>query len=253
MADVSVRSGNAARPAAGVQQSGLGSRLNVFLYDLAVLFLLVLLAAFYVANRAAFTPWSAVQLPIEGMWFGALGGVMISLKGVYDHAGPGDWDNQFGLWHFGRPFTGAIAGAITSLLLFVVNGSDPAKAPSAPVVYIAAFIFGTQERRFFEILSQAAQLFVRDSEDKATGLSLQGINPSTAAPGSIVIVNGNGIDPAATVKLGGVLLTKTTVGPDGTMIAGVVPDRPMGADVVDAVVTNPGGASFTLPGKFTFS
>jgi hypothetical protein len=53
-------------------------------------------------------------------WSGALGGIAIGLKGVYDHRTTLDlendpenrrlWDNELLPWHIGRPFSGIIVG-----------------------------------------------------------------------------------------------------------------------------------------------
>ena len=91
-----------------------------------------------------------VNIAVRCMWFGALGGLVISLKGVYDHhCNRGDWDDGFLLWHLGRPISGALTGLITLVLLLAINPNEP----NEPVAYAIAFIFGTQERRFFNFLS----------------------------------------------------------------------------------------------------
>jgi hypothetical protein len=83
-------------------------------------------------------------LAFHCVWFGALGGVIISLKGVYDHAVGRDaaWDNRFDLWHFGRPVSGAVTGLVTYVLLCALNQSG---TPNQTVLYAAAFVLGTQE------------------------------------------------------------------------------------------------------------
>ena len=125
----------------------------IFAYDVAALVAVMAIGAYYVVAQPSLGAATANQvLAIESMWFGAIGGLMISLKGVYDHRdGASGWDSGFALWHIGRPFSGAVAGAVTALLLSVVDGGKTA-APT--VVYAAAFIFGTQERRFFGFLSK---------------------------------------------------------------------------------------------------
>ncbi len=92
------------------------------------------------------------------MWMGAIGGVTISLKGVYDHGSPSNpWSDAYNLWHIGRPLSGAIAGLITAVLFMLVV--SPEKL-SPLVLYGVAFIFGTQDRAFFDFLSTFASRFL---------------------------------------------------------------------------------------------
>ncbi len=58
----------------------------------------------------------ADQFLVDFLWFGSLGGVMISLKGVYEHS-PGEWQDKYDLWHYGRPASGAIAGVMGAYLV----------------------------------------------------------------------------------------------------------------------------------------
>ena len=148
----------------------------IFLYELAMLCGLVALAFVYYEIGAVrdLVPELFQRLPVEVAWFGALGGVAISLKGVYDHPvlqplvppppglppadapGTETWDNRWVIWHIGRPFSGMLAGIVTLLLLKAVSTGAPRHA----VVLAAAFILGTQERRFFEFLKEVGALIV---------------------------------------------------------------------------------------------
>lgn len=233
-----------------------GGRLGIFLYDIVVLVALVAVGGFYVAHGSGGEPEGAVSLTIEAMWFGALGGTMISMKGIYDHASGADgWDAGYNLWHLGRPFTGAVAGIVTVVLLMVVNGGGtaPAGLPSQPVVYIAAFIFGTQERRFFGFLSQTAQMIIHVPDDDARGgLAVTSVSPNEAAAGAVVIIRGQNIDPNATARLGTTAIENLVVSDDGSSAAGLVPAKPDGADTVDVAVVNPTGTSFVLADRFRY-
>jgi hypothetical protein len=243
----------AAAAAQGADSSGRGnprylfSRTGIFIYDLIVRSLLVLVAALHIKFPGALKLEQPYSLAVESMWFGSLGGVIISLKGIYDHAdGTSRWDRSYNLWHLGRPASGAIAGLMTIVLLQIVNSSPP----SAPVVYAGAFIFGTQERRFFNFLYEVARLIVQVPEEAKSGFALVDIQPPE---GSAVVVTGHGFEPTATVKLGAAAVEKLVVSNDGTTAAGIVPARPPGADSVDVSVVNSGGKSATLPAKFKFT
>jgi hypothetical protein len=238
--------------------SGVGvlSRTGIFFYDLAVLAILAALCICYLRfpNILAIGPqslkFSAEKLAIECMWFGSLGGVIISLKGIYDHSkGKEAWDGAYDLWHLGRPISGAAAGLMTVVLLKVLNSTDPQQ----PVAYAAAFIFGTQEKRFFNFLYEVAKLIVQvPDEAKTTGLGLTGIQPSTGSAGDLFVISGHGIDPKATVKLGTADVVKPIISTDGTTVAGVIPAGPAAGGAVDVIVTNAVDKSATLAGKFSY-
>ena len=236
------------------------SRFGIFIYDLLVVFVLLLVAVVYVKQLPNFwlvtvpaggthpldTPF--VEIALRAMWFGALGGIVISLKGVYDHCcDNGSWDRCFELWHVGRPVSGALTGLITLVLLLSTN---PTNTPSEPVVYAIAFIFGTQERRFFNFLYEVAALVVRvPNEDKDTTLKASDIQPAEGAPGAVVLITGNGFGQGASVTFGSNRLGNIVVSKDGKSIVGIVP---AGTGTVDVAVINANGERVVLSGKFTY-
>lgn len=238
---------------------------GVFIYDLVVVFLLLLIGYLYVKTAAGY--WLAapsntgtkenpteviasVEISMRAMWFGALGGIVISLKGVYDHCcDRGEWDHCFDLWHIGRPISGALTGLITLVLLLAVN---PNGTPSQPVVFAIAFIFGTQERRFFNFLFEVAALVVRvPNEDKDTTLKAIDIQPSEGKQAAVVLITGNGFSQGASVTIGSNQLGNVVVSKDGKTIVGIIPAGTAGA--VDVTVANPSGDRVVLPGKFTYT
>jgi hypothetical protein len=159
----------------------------IFAYDLLLLALLLFLGWWYVKNPNSFSfSVDVYNLAIESMWFGSLGGVIISLKGIYDHAGGSDpWDPSYNLWHLGRPASGAIAGLVTVVLLKVVNNGDLVR----PVVFAAAFIFGTQERRFFNFLYEIARLIVQVPQENSSAPSVADDQLSGPAPGALAAID----------------------------------------------------------------
>ncbi len=169
---------------------------------------------------------------------------MISLKGIYDHAAE-KWGNSFVLWHLGRPVSGAVAGFMTVILLTAVVPAEKASSATQPLaIYAAAFILGTQERRFFNLLSEVARLVVQvPDETKPQGLTLTDISPAQGTAGTVVVVKGQGIEAGATVKLGNSPLEKPVIASDGTFAAGVIPAPVSGADpTVDVIVINASGS-----------
>jgi len=136
-------------------------------------------------------------------------------------------------------------------LLKAINSNNN---PSEPIAFAAAFIFGTQERRFFNFLYEVARLIVQVPEQpKEAGLRVTTVKPSEGAAGGLIIITGSGIAPTATVKFGAATADRLVVSPDGTSAAAVIPARPAGPDSVDVVVANSASESITLPGKFRFT
>jgi hypothetical protein len=246
-------------------------RRMVFFYDILWLAILALIGFFLLTayDCGSATPKSQCQfltcfksfwpllvkykVLINCMWLGALGGVTISLKGVYDHGNPNDpWSNAFNLWHIGRPISGAIAGIIVALLFILVF---PANTLSNLVLYGVAFIFGTQDAAFFNFLSEFAARFVKTSKQGPVGVRINSITPPQATPGDTVTIQGQGFEAEATLKVGPGKIEKYTMTADGTTISGILPtiaDLPAGNQTLDIIVMNKSGSSAALVGKFIY-
>lgn len=69
------------------------------------------------ANLYCLLPNPVGAVPLEIPWFGALGGVLISLQGVTTHRH--DWDPAYKYWHWARPLIGA-AVAVIAFFIFIV-------------------------------------------------------------------------------------------------------------------------------------
>lgn len=159
--------------------SPAGWRRLVFGYELGVFLVLVVLALLYykLDGVRAMVPDRFQGLPVQTAWFGALGGIAIALKGVYDHPadpepGKEGWNNRWVLWHLGRPFSGMIVGIATLALLKAIY---PNGTPATAVVLSAAFVLGTQERRFFEFVNQVGGVILAVPQQNPTP-------PQTAPP-----------------------------------------------------------------------
>jgi hypothetical protein len=249
-------------PAAANILSACRCRRSIFVYDVVVVIALLIVAVVYIRAAAKGGYWLApptkdeaalVEIALRALWFGALGGIVISLKGVYEHCSHrGEWDDCFDLWHLGRPLSGALTGLITLVLLLAINQDS---RPNEAVVYAIAFIFGTQERRFFNFLSEVAGLVVRvPNEDQKTGLKAVDVQPDRGKEGDLVLISGQGFVQGATVTIGPNPLTNLVVAKDGTTIAGRVPAKPNGAaGALDVTIANPTGERVVLPSKFTYT
>lgn len=245
----------------------LTRRRMIFFYDLAQIALLAFIAFLYV-NTAHFTHFGRsiaflrflsfperYHLLFTCMWMGAMGGVMISLKGVYEHSHSLDpWKNSYNLWHIGRPISGAIAGVIVALLYLLIV---PTEKFSPLVLYGVAFIFGTQDAAFFDFLSTFAGRFLPKSEHAGmTGVQISAVSPPLAGAGAVLTVQGQGFQGDAVLKVGSEPVDHPTVSPDGKTVSGhvpTIPGVPVGrTKIVDVVVANVDGSSAALAGKFTY-
>jgi hypothetical protein len=225
-------------------------RVGIFVYDLVVVSALAIFGVTYARHQDKFSLGDPrLDIAVRAAWFGALGGIVISLKGIYDHScHGGDWDDGYNLWHIGRPVSGALTGLITLVLLLAVN---PTGNVSEPAVYAIAFIFGTQERRFFNFLYEVAALVVRlPNEDQQVEFRAINIQPTEGKQGTIVMITGHGFVKGVSVRIDGGELAVGVVSNDGTTIVGVVPAGDVGARNV--TITNPSGERVVLPAKFTY-
>ena len=114
------------------------ARTGVLVLQLLYLLLLFVLALWYwqgsavvlppKVNLYCFVPNPVGGVPLEIVWFGALGGVLLSLQGVFRHVS--DWNVRYHPWHVARPFVGAGVAVIAYFLLVVTIGL-PARHPTS--------------------------------------------------------------------------------------------------------------------------
>jgi hypothetical protein len=135
-------------------------RRAIFFYELLFLVALIAVAILYFKSNEvhSWIPKELQGLALYTAWFGMLGAIAISLKGVYDWAPTEElWSGRWPLWYIGRPFSGLIVGIMTYASFRAIY---PKGTPSVPTFEAAAFILGTQERRFFLFLSEVGKLIV---------------------------------------------------------------------------------------------
>jgi hypothetical protein len=87
-------------------------------------------------------------VPSGVLWFGALGGVMISLTGVFEHRR--DWDRDYWTWHVARPFVGAAIATVAVItfqcgVLAVGSSANPSGPTANLFYYLVAFVVGYRE------------------------------------------------------------------------------------------------------------
>jgi hypothetical protein len=88
---------------------------------------------FLITPIRSFLPSSFGPVPVGVPWFGALGAVLLSLKGIFEHEH--DWSDTYWPWHLSRPLVGASVGIVAVLMLqagILAVGSDP--TPTQPAL-----------------------------------------------------------------------------------------------------------------------
>ena len=151
-----------------------GSRTKVFWIQIVYLAALAVIAGVYFAGQLP--AWLAspqgAGLSVEPgvLFFGALGGVLLSLEGVFKHGH--DWDDTYFLWHIARPLVGGAVAVVAVLILqagILAVGVQPIGASSAPtsgatpvdkdlLYYVVAFLVGYREESFRDLIKKAADL-----------------------------------------------------------------------------------------------
>ncbi|HEY6485245.1 MAG TPA: IPT/TIG domain-containing protein [Candidatus Cybelea sp.] len=215
----------------------------VEIFYLLVLFALALLyfppvgPALHVSLPASFG-----SLPVGVPWFGALGAVIISLSGVFDHRN--DWDPTWALWHFTRPLIG-ISLAIIAWLTFQAGilavgsvpgppgGATATQAVTAPtnlLYYLIAFVVGYREAVFRELIKRVSDVILTPSGGAGAGSAPPVVTSLKPASGHIlggdeVTISGSSLSGTTGVTFGGI----------------AAPAVRINSDVEISVTTPPGG------------
>jgi membrane protease YdiL (CAAX protease family) len=232
----------------------------VVLFTLALLYLTPLGAAAHVTLPSSFG-----ALPAGVPWFGALGAVIISLSGTFDHRT--DWDPTWSLWHFTRPLIG-VSLAIIAWLTFQAGilavgsvPSSPAPNPSNPgqdvtaptnlLYYLIAFVVGYREQVFRELIKRVSDVILMPSAAAAVSVPvISGFTPAggRTAGGETVTITGSGFTGTTAVTFGSVAAAAVRVASD-TEVSVTTP--PGSAGRVNVTLTTGGGSA--TGGPFTYS
>ena len=141
---------------------------------IVTIFILQMIYLAALSIGAALFLWGGLRLPSDWLglvplgvpWFGALGAVLISLSGVFEHRD--HWDRSYWTWHWSRPLVGANLG-IVSFIIFQAGilavGSTPTPAATAApqnlLYYVIAFLVGYREESFRELIKRVADVILR--------------------------------------------------------------------------------------------
>jgi hypothetical protein len=194
-------------------------------------------------------------LPTPVLWFGALGAVLLSLSGVFDH--PYDWDDGYLLWHIARPLVGA-AVAVVAVLIVIAGilavGTTPDPAPSTVAkttdifYYLVAFLVGYREESFRLMVKRLGDVVLQPA-DTVSAPTITEVAPRTGGAGDTVTITGTGLAQTRVVKFGTEPARRIEKASDVSLTA-IVPPGQAGSEVVVAVSTPGGSASAPMP--FTY-
>jgi hypothetical protein len=147
-------------------------------------------------------------VPTPVPWFGALGGVLISLTGTFDHYA--DWLPSYRFWHWARPFIGATVGVIAVLIfqagvLAVGEDVTPENATKDIFYYVLAFLIGYKERAFRDMMSRVGEVVLSPGDTAGEALpTITLIDPPTAPAGvaTPLTIRGSGLGRVRTATFG---------------------------------------------------
>jgi hypothetical protein len=226
----------------------------LILFALAVLYLTSWGASMHLNLPTSFGP-----LPVGVPWFGALGAIIISLSGTFDHRN--DWDPSWALWHYTRPLIG-VSLAIISWLIFQAGilavGSVPGSAsgvtaPPNLLFYLIAFVVGYREQVFRELIKRVSDVILMPAGSAAAGATqpvIAGLNPvnGRTAGGDTVTITGSGLSGTTAVTFGRSAASNVRVVSDAQV---AVTTPPGNAGSVNVTLTTNGGS--TTGGPFTYN
>lgn len=224
------------------------SRAAVFWVSLLYLLGLGFVAWLYLTDRFKL-PGEIGSKPTAGvLWFGALGGVLLSLAGVFDH--PYDWDPSYWLWHVARPFVGAAVGLVAVLIVqagILTIGQNPTADKSGSkfaLYYIVAFLVGYREETFREMIKRLADVILTPPPARVASPILISVDPAagSAAGGEPVTIRGTGLLGARVVNFGTTPAPRLSQTSDAEIVA-VTPPGAAGSEVPLTVITETGSVS----------
>ena len=141
----------------------------------SVAWLLLLIGSFICFERsdafADFVEFDLGPLPFESIWFGAVGGWLISAQGIFDHNH--EWKRSYDFWHFVRPVLGAVMGALGCLIFIVLNEAATTESVSAnPTFYdVVALTIGYREASFRQLIGKLLDTVIGPGEKKADAIA----------------------------------------------------------------------------------
>lgn len=134
---------------------------TVLIWPFIYIVLLVGLPIFrneYASSLPHYILYPFYNMPLSVLWFGMLGGLLVSLYGIVSRR---DWMNPFNLWHVFSGMLGAVYGLISYLVIVVLINAVTINNhfDRNSVAYdIIAFLFGFGQTAFQGLLQKVTHL-----------------------------------------------------------------------------------------------
>jgi len=191
------------------------------------------------------------NMPVPVPWFCALGAVLISLVGIFEH--PLGWNRGHAQWHWARPLVGASFAVVSVMILqagIISIGSDPHKPGASSVLYyIVGFVVGYREETFRELIKRLVDVLLRPGLTNGdVAPTIGSVTPPSGPGGMPVTIDGSGFVKVLAVKFGDEDATAVTT-ESPTRIKATPPPPPTGGGTVSVSVTTKAG---TATGDFTY-
>jgi IPT/TIG domain len=194
----------------GAAWAAAQTRTGSFLFQTLFLCGLLSVAGLYFVETFSL-PANLGSVPLGVPWFGAVGAVIISLTGIFEHAG--SWNTDYAFWHWSRPLIGATLGTVSVLMFqagILAVGSTPttpgnAAAPKNLLYYLIAFAVGYREQTFRDLLKRLLDVILSPGNAAAGAQhAVLSISPVSGpgAGGTSVAVTGAGLSNTRSVKFG---------------------------------------------------
>ena len=156
--------------------------LRIFVFEGTYLLLLMTVFVVYETDHAfrAAVP-TLGPVPLAVVWFGATGGVLAGLGGVYFHNA--NWNHAYDYWHYSRPFVGAVVGGIGALLYYVsiTVGSTKSIVPNAITFDVVAFLLGFADEAFRGLITKLTKLLFGAGDTTTPGAGGNGGHDTPSA------------------------------------------------------------------------
>jgi hypothetical protein len=112
-------------------------------------------------------PGKIGPLPYPALWFGATGGLLVSLEGIFKYNR--SWLRSYDYWHYLRPVLGAVMGGVGCLVFMVLaSAAATTKMPPADAAFydVVALALGYREANFRALLARLVDTIIVPSEAK---------------------------------------------------------------------------------------
>jgi len=148
---------------------GTGDIMSGWLIIFPILYLSVMiLLAFFWSPIIKHLSYSIVhpfhQMPLSVIWFGALGGVIISLQGIFFNNQR--WSKSYNYWYALSPVIGAIYGVFSYLFIVVIlkSASSAQTIDSGSTLFaLAAFTLGYAQDQVHSLIMGVFDLIFQPS------------------------------------------------------------------------------------------